>query len=133
MTLEKVIYGYLASDERFPKGAVIIEEGSQGDWVCVVMEGRVKVRKRTAKGMLTIDTLKEGDIFGEMALFGKGGGIRTASVQADTDVKIGILDTGRLVRDYETLSPQLRSLLVALIKRLKMVTDRVITLAVEKE
>ena len=71
MNIEPLMSAYLADHETYQSGDVIIEEGSKGDWVYIVLEGQVKVTKRTSVGMLTIDVLKKGSIFGEMALFGK--------------------------------------------------------------
>jgi len=90
------------------------------------MEGQLKVTKRTEAGIVTIDTLKQGAIFGEMALFGRLLDRRSASViAADGPVKIGVLDFHLLLRDYETLSPRLKLLIDALIVRLKEATERV--------
>jgi CRP-like cAMP-binding protein len=131
MAVDQVVYGYVASEEKYPKKSVIIEEGSKGSWVYVILEGEVKVKKSAPQGMVTIDTLKQGAVFGEMALFEKGEGLRTASVIAETPVTLGVLDTERLVRDYESLSPQLRSLLGSLMTRLKVATNMVLAMALE--
>jgi CRP-like cAMP-binding protein len=131
MTVENRFYGYVAGEESYQDKVPIMEEGSKGGWACVILEGRVKVQKRTAKGFLTIDTLKEGEIFGELTLFQGVPGIRTASVVADGDVKIGILDTELILRDWERWSPHLRNLFQALVKRLKGVTDQVVSLTLE--
>ncbi|HKI49385.1 MAG TPA: cyclic nucleotide-binding domain-containing protein, partial [Desulfobacteria bacterium] len=70
MEIETLIRAYLANEESYQSGEIVIEEGSKGDWVYVVLEGQFKVTKRTVAGMLTVDILKSGAIFGEMALFG---------------------------------------------------------------
>jgi CRP-like cAMP-binding protein len=131
MTTDQVVYGYLASEENYPEKAVIIEEGTKGNWVYVVLKGQVKVRKSTPKGFVTVDTLGEGAVFGEMALFEKGEGVRTASVITETPVRLGVLDTERLVHDYESLSPQLKDLMRSLITRLKVTTTMALALALE--
>ena len=130
MTVDQLVYGYLANEESYADKSVIIEEGSTGNWVYVILEGKVNVKKKAADGLIIIDTLKAGDIFGEMAMFGQKGGIRTASVVALGPVRVGVLDTERLVRDYESISPQLRDLMKSLIKRLKDTNNKVIALAV---
>ena len=68
MTIDGLVYGYVASEETYQDKAVIIEEGSKGDWVYVILKGSAKVRKRTRKGAVTLDTLGEGDIFGDLWL-----------------------------------------------------------------
>jgi CRP/FNR family transcriptional regulator, cyclic AMP receptor protein len=131
MSIDEFIYAFVAKEEYFQNNDHIIKEGSSGDWVYLVLEGKVKVKKMTSKGLLTVDTLKEGDIFGEMILWQSGRGARTASVFADGPVKVGVLDTEFLLREYEKLSPRLKDLMKSLIKRLNETTQKAVTLAVE--
>ena len=132
MTIDGQVYGYVADEETYPDKAVIIEEGSKGDWVYVILKGSAKVTKKTRKGAVTLDTLREGDVFGEMVLLETGQELRSASVvAADGPVRLGVLDSERLVKDYGTLSPQLRALMRSLIRRLKETTDSVCNAVVE--
>ena len=50
MPVHPTIHAYVASEEFYPDGSVVIEEGTVGDWVYVILEGSVKVRKKTPKG-----------------------------------------------------------------------------------
>jgi CRP-like cAMP-binding protein len=127
MTLESFIYGYIVREEVFPDETTIFEEGKYGDWVYIVMEGRVKTKKRTSKGMLTINTLGEGSVLGELPFLRKTR--RTASVIADGEVKLGLLDKGRLEKEYEALSPLLKSLVTTTVLLLEEATSKVSELA----
>ena len=131
MSVNSFVYGYMVSEETYEANDYIIKEGSKGDWVYVILEGQVKVKKMTSKGMVTIDTLKEGEIFGEMTLWQLGKSSRSASVIADGPVKVGLLSTERLLKDYESISPQLKTLLKSLIMRLAETTKNAAILAVE--
>jgi CRP/FNR family transcriptional regulator, cyclic AMP receptor protein len=131
MTIEQFLYAYIAKEERYKEGDYIVREGTRGDWVYLVLEGTVKVKKMTAKGLITIDILKEGDIFGEMTLWKFGLGTRTASVIADGRVTVGVLETSALLKDYEKLSPRLKDLMRSLINRLYEATNNAVALAVE--
>jgi len=131
MAVDQLVYAYVANEEEYPDKTVVIEEGSKGDWVYLVLEGQLRVKKKTAKGNVTVYTLKEGDILGELLLLEPGKGVRTASVIADGPVRLGVLDTSHLVRDYDTISPQLKGLIRSLIQRLEETTDKVCALAVE--
>jgi CRP/FNR family transcriptional regulator, cyclic AMP receptor protein len=131
MTIDQFLYSYVAEEEDFNDNDVIIKEGTSGDWIYIILEGKVKIKKQTKKGLLTIDTLKEGDIFGEMVLWQLSQGTRTASVIADGPVKAGVLEIDFLLRDYETLSPRLKGLMRSLIKRLSDTTQKVVSLAVD--
>ena len=132
MPVNSIVYSYIASEESYPDKAVIIEENARGDWVCVILQGRAKVKKKTTKGLVTIYTLKEGDIFGEMSLFGKRKGIRMASIIADGPVAIGILDKERLNREFESLSSQLKDLIRTLVTRLADTNHYASLMAVEE-
>ena len=129
MALESFIYGHIVKEEVFPDQTTIIEEGKYGDWVYVVMEGRVKTKKRTSKGMFTIDILSEGAIVGEVPFLKKTDRLRTASIIADGQVKLGLLDKDRLEKEYEALSPQLKSLIRTRAIRLDETTKRASLLA----
>jgi CRP-like cAMP-binding protein len=129
MQIDSVTFEYIVKEEIFESGSVIVEEGRRGDWIFILLEGRLKVKKKAGKGMITIDTLTEGAIVGEMVMLKNGEGLRTASVVADGSVKLGILDKERLQREYELLSPQLRSLITALTLRLEETTRKASLLA----
>lgn len=55
----------------YSDGEVIFEEGEKGENMFVIQSGKVSITKRTESGDLTIATLGEGELFGEMALFDK--------------------------------------------------------------
>jgi CRP-like cAMP-binding protein len=122
---------YITSEEKFESGAIVIEEGSTEKWAYVILEGRVKVTKRTKAGTVTLDTLKQGAIVGELALFGKLLDKRSASViAADGPVTLGLLDAELLRKDYDSASPRLRLLLSTLVMRLKAANEKVVAFAV---
>ena len=122
--LEQFLNSYIASKEIYEEGDIIIGEGGKGDWVFVILEGKVKVKKRTGKGTVTLAKLKEGDFFGEIAFLARGEGERSASViAADGLVCVGVLDSELLIKDYEGISPQLRDLLKNLIQKLRNSSD----------
>lgn len=133
MDIEQLVDVYLANEETYKPGEIIIEEGTKGDWIYIILEGCAKVKKRTAAGMITIDTLKKGAIFGELVLFGKGQETRSAMVVAsDGTLRVGVFDSQQVLRDYESLSPQLRSLIKALIMRLQQRTEKAAAFVVAK-
>jgi CRP-like cAMP-binding protein len=128
MSVDALLFDYIVKEETFKDGDVIIEEGSTGYWINVVMEGKVKVKKITPKGMITINTLKEGNFFGEMVFLQTGEKSRFASVVADGTAVIGTLDAERLTMDLNTLSPRLKKLINTLLNRRREATEKLITL-----
>ncbi len=129
--IDQNILGYLAKEESFADGEFIVRESSSGHWVYVMIEGKAKVKKKTPKGLVTIDTLKAGDIFGEMVLWQSSQESRTASVIAEGPVRVGVLDSEQVLRDYESISPRLKSLLKSLIIRLDNTTKKAVVMAVQ--
>ncbi len=131
MDINQLVQIYLSNEETYESGEIIIEEGTKGNWVHIILEGQAKVTTQTDAGIVTIDKLKKGAIFGEMALLGKVQAGRSASViAADGAIRVGILDFRQLLRDYESLSPPLRSLITALIMRLEESNEKAATLVV---
>src|SRR5262249_6588233 len=73
--------------ERYQPGAPIVQEGSLGDALHVVVEGRVVVQTSHLPDTATrLATLGPGDYFGEMALL--TGRPRVADVLADTSTEV---------------------------------------------
>ena len=131
MEIETLAAAFVTSEETYESGDIIIEEGNKGDWVYVVLEGQVKVTKKTSAGMLTIGILKRGAIFGEMSLFGSTLKTRGASVIAsDGPVRVGVLDSRQLIDDYESLSPRIRLLIKTLIMALRESNEKAAALVV---
>ena len=131
MPIENFLFPYVAKEEKYSKGEVIIKEGTQGDWIYLIIHGRVKIQKKISKRVVTVATLLEGDIFGEMILWQSGKGARSASVVADTHVEVGVLDSKRLINEYESISPRLKNLINSLVQRLTDTTNKVARLAAE--
>ena len=59
----------LLIDRKFPKDAIVFEEGSVGDYMYLIREGQVKVTKMSEDGREKIlEIFNAGDFFGDMAL-----------------------------------------------------------------
>src|SRR3990167_215440 len=70
----------LLIDRKFPRDAIIFEDGSLGDYMYLIQEGQVKVTKMSEDGREKIlEMLGPGDFFGAMALLYREG--RSASGQ----------------------------------------------------
>lgn len=133
MVLDSFIYGYIVEEVTYENGVPVIQEGGSGDWIYVVLEGSAKVMKTTHKGSVKIDTMNEGDIFGEMILLIGSQEARTASIIADGPLRLGVLDTERIRREYASLSPRLRSLMRSLMIRLRKTTQKAVSIALESQ
>ena len=116
----------IASEEEYADKDVIIKEDASGNWMYIILEGQVKVKKKTSSGLATINTFKQGEVFGEMNLLMNTNEKRSVSIIADGPVVVGVLDSDKIVADLNSLSPMLRKVIMALTKRLKGATQKVV-------
>ncbi len=74
---------------NYPQGSVIIQEGSIGDVLYIIIQGTVRVFTHDAGGMkIPLVMLTNGDYFGEQALFGESVESRNANVEATSDIRL---------------------------------------------
>jgi CRP-like cAMP-binding protein len=124
MTVNSQVFGYIVSEESYADKAVIVKEESIGDWVYVILKGRVKIKKQTAGGLLTIDTLSEGDFVGEMAMLKQSNNKRSAWAIADGPVVLGVLDSVRLAQEWQLQPPRIKKLISNLIQNIEESTQK---------
>ena len=131
--MHRALDSYIVEETTHSDGEVIIEEGSQGPWVYVILQGSAKVKKRTPKGMVAIDVLREGEVFGEMTFLEGGTSTRSASViAAQGQVRVGLLDTEKLINDYEAVPSELKTLIRSLMVKLRNTTSKVCSIIIAK-
>ena len=127
------LHSYVVEETAYSDDDVIIEESSNGSWIYVILEGAAKVKKRTPRAMITIDTLREGEVFGEMVFLEGGKSPRSASViAAEGQARIGLLDTQKLIDDYEAVPSELKTLIRSLMLKLRNTTSKVCSIIVAK-
>jgi CRP-like cAMP-binding protein len=75
--------------ETFPAGSTIFRAGETGETMYAVQEGEIDL----LVGDIVVETVKEGGIFGEMALIEHQP--RTATAVARTDARLAVIDERR--------------------------------------
>jgi uncharacterized protein (TIGR02266 family) len=111
-----------SSEETYQDGQIIFEGGASGNWVYMILSGSVEIY-RTGKGKdFVLETLKEGEVFGELSFLGNIK--RTASARAIGETIVGIIDRDSLDDEYNKLSSDFRSILIAVASRFKKMIDR---------
>ncbi len=77
-------------ERLFTKDSVLFEQGSVGDEIYMILEGKVCVRQKNADGDQGSEVvyLGEGEIIGEMVLIDDQ--LRSATVSAESDVKVKV-------------------------------------------
>lgn len=123
-----VDYMYIVQEEYLSEGDRIVTEGAYGNWVWVILEGRVRITRDTRRGPLALAQLGDGCFIGTFTSFLFSDYVRTATVTAVDDVHLGLLDTQRLAGEFACLSNDFKKFLLALSAKLKTVSDRTIAL-----
>jgi CRP-like cAMP-binding protein len=80
----------------YADGAIIFRQGDAGDCMYVIQAGRVEVLHEQEGQEVSLTTLGEGDIFGEIALFQQE--TRSATVRARGEVRVLTLDKRTFMR-----------------------------------
>jgi CRP/FNR family cyclic AMP-dependent transcriptional regulator len=112
----------IASYETFQDGQVIFEEGSNGDWIYVVDEGVVEISKKVGSQRIVVETLGEGDVFGEMAYIDKEP--RSATATAKGTAVVGIIDRDFFDSEFNKISADFQKILKTVAFRLRKVTQK---------
>src|SRR5947209_767219 len=114
----------VAVPRSWDRAEVVFREGDSGDTCFVVRSGCVRVGRRHSDGrQITLAELGEGDIFGELAMF--GGETRSATVEAvEAATAVAILagDLRRLMRDHPEIAVKM---LGGLADRLRAANERI--------
>jgi CRP/FNR family cyclic AMP-dependent transcriptional regulator len=115
-------------ERSVPAGADIITQGEPGDAVFVILEGSVKVHRRTAAGAeVILSILGPGEVVGEMSVVDSLD--RWASVAALGDASVLWMD-GEAFRRLVEEEPSVRSALIELLcRRVRSADARVEALA----
>ena len=107
-----------ADELTFAPGEQIVQEGSLGETLFVVMEGRAKVTRNGRR----VGEVLPGDFFGELSAI--DGGPRTASISAVTPVRVVRLFR-RTLRKLLEDEPQLTvKILDGVVRRIRQVERR---------
>jgi CRP/FNR family cyclic AMP-dependent transcriptional regulator len=105
----------------YRKGTLIIEEGTQGNTLYLLLDGRVRAFSSDARGReIVYGVYGPGDYFGEMSL---DGGPRSASVIADSACRCALL-TRQTLREHIRAEPEFAfELIERVIRRARLATS----------
>ncbi|MFA4916260.1 MAG: cyclic nucleotide-binding domain-containing protein [Syntrophales bacterium] len=107
--------------ETFQNGQIIFKEGDNGDWIYVVDEGEVEISKNVGGQKIVVETLKEGDIFGELAYIDKEP--RSATATAKGKTVVGIIDRTFFDAEFNKISADFQKIIKTVAFRLRKVTQ----------
>ena len=88
--------GGIVLGKVYEDGEIIVRQGDKGDCMYVIQSGEVEVVEETDGNQLVLAVLKEGDFFGEMAIFEQQ--VRSATVRARGEARVLTVDRRTLMR-----------------------------------
>ena len=103
--------------QLYKDGEMIIKQGTTGNCLYVIQEGKVEVVKETIEGEVKVAELGETDFFGEMGLFEED--VRSCTVRAMGDTKILTIDKRNLYKSIHQDSSLAYRLLEKMSNRLR--------------
>ena len=114
----------VAIPRSFPKGARVFHEGDRTDACYVIRAGEVRVTREHPDGRaIALATLGPGELVGELAML--DGGVRSASVEALTDVDLLAVSAADMKGLLERNAEITAKLVIALTKRLRETNERI--------
>jgi len=128
-----VDYSFVVDEEGFYDGDEIVHEGNHGNWIWVILEGIAEISKETPKGNLKLLKIGDGAFLGSVASLLKGDNVRSATVTANGNVQLGMLDAQLMTSELANCSLEYRDLVRGLDKRLKQVTGMAVEIYSENK
>jgi hypothetical protein len=128
-----VDYSHVLDEEEYHAGERIARAGGHGKWIWIILKGSVNVSRETSNGPMNITNLGEGCFIGGFTILPFMEYTRSVTVTALDDVQLGLLDTEFLYRDFMSLSPDFRRILLSLDGRLRKITDRALELFMKED
>ena len=115
--------------EEYEDGEVIFGERSHGDWLYLVIDGQVRIQKSIPSGIVIISTLGKGNCLGEMEFLDRNKVRRSTSAVAIGHVRLGVLDRDSLEKEYNSLSPVFKKMILTLVRRNSHVIEQAVKIA----
>ncbi len=112
----------MQQEQGFRAGTELFKEGDEGKQFYLVVKGEIEIYKETEGGeRIVMTTLKEGDIFGEMAIVGNQP--RSANAVCRTDCRVAIADGDNLDALIESNPQFTQRIILELTRRLQKSED----------
>jgi CRP/FNR family transcriptional regulator, cyclic AMP receptor protein len=117
--------------QQYGDGDTIVTEGIMSNNAYVIIKGKVRISQKVDKKVVTIGTLKEGEVFGEMGLIAET--VRSANVSAIGDVTVGVISKELFDTAMGELPDGMKPIILALVGRLRNTTHLLTRIGLELE
>jgi uncharacterized protein (TIGR02266 family) len=121
----------IASEESYGDGQLIVEEGGGGDWIYIVLSGRVELSRTVSGKKFVIERVKPGEVFGEFGFY--GGIARTLAARAVGTARVGIIDRTALDEEMNRLSEGFKTVLNTTMTRFRNMVERATAFSLRSE
>lgn len=112
-----------ALGKAFNAGENIFRQGEVGDCMYVIQKGEVEIVQEVEGRQVPLAIRREGDFFGEMAIFGRE--VRMASVRALGPVRVLTVDKKNLLRRIQEDPSLAFRILETMSHRIRELSDKV--------
>ncbi len=107
-----------ATERRVPRGTVLFSKGDEGSSLMAVLSGRIRISAVSADGKeVTLNTIRAGEIFGEIALL--DGKPRSADATAQEDTVLMVVERKQFLPFLLRNPPLVERLLIVLCDRMR--------------
>ena len=117
--------------QHYADGDIIITEGIMSNNAYVIIKGQVRITQKVDKKVVTVGTLNEGEVFGEMGLISDT--VRSANISAIGDVTVGVIDKELFDSAMNALPDGMKPIILALAERLRITTHLLTRIGLELE
>ena len=117
--------------QHYGDGDTIITEGIMSNNAYVILKGQVRITKKIDKKVVSVGTLKEGEVFGEMGLISET--VRSANITAIGDVTVGVIYREFFDKSMDQLQDGMKPIILSLVERLRITTHLLTRIGLELE
>ena len=111
-------------ERTFAEDDIIVSKGDNGDCAYKILSGSVEVFAEEGSRSISLATLREGQIFGELSVL--TGGSYSASVRAAENCELLLITSEGLNTMLDSADPILKEMVHMLIERLKSTNEALI-------
>jgi len=117
--------------QHYGDGDTIVTEGIMSNNAYVILKGQVRVTKKIDKKIVSVGTLSEGEVFGEMGLISET--VRSANITAIGDVTVGVIYKEFFDKAMDELQDGMKPIIQSLVERLRITTHLLTRIGMELE
>ncbi|MBI4526933.1 MAG: cyclic nucleotide-binding domain-containing protein [Deltaproteobacteria bacterium] len=110
----------------YADGELIVRQGDKGNCMFVIQKGSAEVLLESEEGEVRVATMKQGDTFGEMAIFERE--VRSATVRALGEARILTIDKRTFLRRVQEDPTLAFNILRVVCERLRRQTGELVEL-----